>query len=90
MPSIPPIDAPGVFLLIPMIECAFDLATFVLRSTWANRHNSIQGFNLEELANQSKLACGLASTKETRHGLNHTKDHVQEWKDLKVHEKVAT
>jgi hypothetical protein len=73
-----------------MRKCAFHLTTFVLKSVWANRHNSRQGFNLEELANQSKLTCGLASTQETRHGLNHMKDLVQEWKDLKVHEKDVT
>jgi hypothetical protein len=34
---------------------------FVLRSAWTNRHNSRQGCNLEELANQSKLTDVLAS-----------------------------
>jgi hypothetical protein len=32
----------------------------------------------------------LSFNSRMRHGLNHTKDHVQAWKDLKVHEKVVT
>jgi hypothetical protein len=49
-----------------MMECTFYLTTFVLRSTWANRHNSRQGCNLEELINQSELAHDLASAQGIR------------------------
>jgi hypothetical protein len=55
-----------------------------------NQHNSRQGCNSKELLNLSELTHNLTSTQETRHGLNHMNDHVQKWKDLKVHEKVAT
>jgi hypothetical protein len=53
-------------LLIPMRKCTFHLATFVLRSTCTNRHNSSQGYNLDELINQSEPICGLASCKGIR------------------------
>jgi hypothetical protein len=46
-------------------KCAFHLAIFILRGTWANRHNSRQGCNLDELTNQSKLTRDLASAQET-------------------------
>jgi hypothetical protein len=73
-----------------MKEGAFRLATFVLRSACVNQHNSRQGCNSKELLNLSELTHNLTSTQETRHGLNHMNDLVQKWKDLKVHEKVAT
>jgi hypothetical protein len=42
-------------------KCAFHLANFVFRSAWVNRQNSRQGYNLDELANQSELTRDLAS-----------------------------
>jgi hypothetical protein len=77
-------------LRILIRNCTFHLATFALRSAWTNWHNSRQCCHLDELMNQSELTRDLASTQETRHGLNRMKDHVQEWKDLKAHEKVTT
>jgi hypothetical protein len=56
----------GVFLQTPRRRRAFHLATFVLRSTWANWHNSRQCCNLDELVNQSKLTHNLASAQGTR------------------------
>jgi hypothetical protein len=53
-------------LLILIRKCVFLLTTFVLRSVWMNWHNLRQVCNLEELTNQSKLTCGLASTQWTR------------------------
>jgi hypothetical protein len=71
-------------------EMRFSSFNFVLRSTWANWHNSRQVWNLDELTNQLELTCSLAPTQGTRHGHNHTNGHVQKWKDPNVHEKVAT
>jgi hypothetical protein len=42
------------------------LQIFVLRSAWANRHNSRQGCNLEELINQSKPTHDLISNARTQ------------------------
>jgi hypothetical protein len=59
-------DSHGL-LLILIRKCVFHLATFILRSTWMNRHNSRQGCNLDELINQSEQTHGLAShTQEIR------------------------
>jgi hypothetical protein len=42
-------------------KCVFHIATFVLRSVWANQHNSWQGYNLDKLINQSELTHDLAA-----------------------------
>jgi hypothetical protein len=56
----------GSFLIILMRKWAFHLTTFILRSTWVSWHNSGQGCNLDELANQSEPTHGLASTQRIR------------------------
>jgi hypothetical protein len=51
----------GLLSQILRRKYTFHLATFVLRSAWANRHNSSQGCNLDKLINQPELTRGLAS-----------------------------
>jgi hypothetical protein len=54
----------GVFSQVPRRKGDFHLVTFILRGTWANWHNLRQGYNLDELINQSEPTRDLASHKE--------------------------
>jgi hypothetical protein len=66
-PSVQKKDTNGDSMLISNEgERAFHLTNFILRSAWANWHNSKWHCNLDELVNQPKLIYSLVFNTKTK------------------------